>query len=141
MQNLQNKAQLQYQELNFADLLHDSTQNSPWLKDKNFALYGWAANYSFIYILFRILDNVQPAHILEMGLTPKTEVLMVKAAPLGDPLEIKVRGYELTLRKKDAAEIEIMDVHKAESCPVDLPNLKAPLSPRKGEAQDLKMRR
>ena len=80
-------------------------------------------------------------HILEMGLTPKTEVLMVKTAPLGDPLEIKVRGYELTLRKKDAAEIEIMDVHKAESCPVDLPNLKAPLSPRKGEAQDLKMRR
>ena len=78
-------------------------------------------------------------HILEMGLTPKTEVLMVKTAPLGDPLEIKVRGYELTLRKKDAAEIEIMDVHKAESCPVDLPNLKAPLSPRKGEAQDLKI--
>ena len=68
VQNLQNKAQLQYQELNFADLLHDSTQNSPWLKDKNFALYGWAANYSFIYTLFRILDNVQPAHILEMGL-------------------------------------------------------------------------
>ena len=68
VQNLQNKAQLQYQELNFADLLHDSTQNSPWLKDKNFALYGWAANYSFIYILFRILDNVQPTHILEMGL-------------------------------------------------------------------------
>ena len=68
VQNLQNKAQLQYQELNFADLLHDSTQNSPWLKDKNFALYGWAANYSFIYTLFRVLDNVQPAHILEMGL-------------------------------------------------------------------------
>ena len=68
VQNLQNKAQLQYQELNFADLLHDSTQNSPWLKDKNFALYGAAANYGFIYTLFRILDNVQPAHILEMGL-------------------------------------------------------------------------
>ena len=68
VQNLQNKAQLQYQELNFADLLHDSTHSSSWLKDKNFALYGWAANYSFIYTLFRILDNVQPAHILEMGL-------------------------------------------------------------------------
>ncbi len=68
VQNLQNKAHLQYQELNFADLLHDSTQNSPWLKDKNFALYGGAANYSFIYTLFRILDNIKPMHILEMGL-------------------------------------------------------------------------
>ncbi len=68
MQNLQNKAQRQYQELNFADLLHDSMRNSPWLKDKNLALYGVAANYSFTYTLFRILDNVKPAHILEMGL-------------------------------------------------------------------------
>lgn len=65
---LQTKAQCQYQELNFADLLHDSAAGSPWLKDKSFALYGWAANYSFIYTLFRILDNVRPAKILEMGL-------------------------------------------------------------------------
>ena len=68
VRELQYKSQRHYQELNFADLLHDSTSNSPWLKDKNFALYGWAANYSFIYTLFRILDNVKPAHILEMGL-------------------------------------------------------------------------
>lgn len=68
IQNLQKKAQRRYQELNFADLLHDSTAGSPWLKDKSFALYGWAANYSFIYTLFRILDNVRPAKILEMGL-------------------------------------------------------------------------
>lgn len=65
---LQTKAQRQYQELNFADLLHDSAAGSPWLKDKSFALYGWAANYSFIYTLFRILDNVRPAGILEIGL-------------------------------------------------------------------------
>lgn len=68
VQNLQNKVQRQYQELNFADLLHDSTKDSPWLKDRSFALYGWAANYSFIYTLFRILDNIRPAYILEMGL-------------------------------------------------------------------------
>ena len=68
IQNLQKKAQTQYQELNFADLLHDSAGGSSWLKDKSFALYGWAANYSFIYTLFRILDNVRPAKILEMGL-------------------------------------------------------------------------
>ena len=68
IQNLQKKAQTQYQELNFADLLHDSTRNSQWFKDKTLSLYGWGANYSFIYTLFRILDNVKPENILEMGL-------------------------------------------------------------------------
>ena len=52
-------------------------------------------------------------HILDMGLTPDTEVTMIKAAPLGDPLEIRTRGYELTLRKADAARIELRDVHEA----------------------------
>ena len=52
-------------------------------------------------------------HILDMGLTPGTEVTMIKAAPLGDPLEIRTRGYELTLRKADAAKIELKDVHEA----------------------------
>ena len=52
-------------------------------------------------------------HILEMGLTPGTEVTMIKAAPLGDPLEIRTRGYELTLRKADAAKIALRDVHTA----------------------------
>ena len=41
----------------------------------------------------------------EMGLLPGTSVLLVRAAPLGDPLEIKVRGYNLTLRKSEAAQI------------------------------------
>ena len=72
--SLQNKNQRQYQELNFADLLHDSTQNSTWLKDKTLSLYGWAANYSFIYTLFRILDKVSPLHILEMGLGQTTRL-------------------------------------------------------------------
>lgn len=57
-----------YSELNFADLLHDSMQNRDWLKDKNFSLYLGAANYSFIYTLFRVLDNVNPQNILEMGM-------------------------------------------------------------------------
>jgi Fe2+ transport system protein FeoA len=41
----------------------------------------------------------------EMGLTAGTHVTLVRTAPLGDPLEIKVRGYHLTLRKSDAAHI------------------------------------
>lgn len=52
-------------------------------------------------------------HILDMGLTPDTEVTLVKIAPMGDPLELRVRGYELTLRKEDAAKIQIKDVHDA----------------------------
>ena len=52
-------------------------------------------------------------HILDMGLTPGVEVTLVKTAPMGDPLELKVRGYALTLRKTDAAKIKISNIHKA----------------------------
>ena len=45
--------------------------------------------------------------ILDMGLTKGTSVFVRKVAPLGDPMEIKVRGYELTLRKADAEIIEV----------------------------------
>ena len=47
-------------------------------------------------------------HLLDMGLTPGTEVTMVKRAPMGDPVELRVRSYELTLRMDDAAQIEIL---------------------------------
>lgn len=52
-------------------------------------------------------------HILDMGLIPETEITLVKMAPMGDPLELRVRGYELTLRKDDAACIMVHDVHDA----------------------------
>ena len=45
--------------------------------------------------------------IMEMGLTKGTEVYIRKVAPLGDPVEITVRGYELSLRKADAEMIEV----------------------------------
>ena len=41
--------------------------------------------------------------LFDMGITPGAEVLMRKRAPLGDPIEITIRGYELTLRKTEAA--------------------------------------
>ncbi len=44
--------------------------------------------------------------LLDMGLIPGTAVKVVKIAPMGDPMEIRLRGYELTLRKEDAAKIE-----------------------------------
>ncbi len=46
--------------------------------------------------------------LLDMGLIPKTLVKMQKMAPLGDPIEIHLRSYELTLRKEDAEKIEIV---------------------------------
>ena len=56
-------------------------------------------------------DKSLRSHILNMGLTPNVEVTLIKAAPMGDPLEIRVRGYILTLRKSDASKIYITDVH------------------------------
>lgn len=46
-------------------------------------------------------------HLLDMGLIPHTEVSVRKAAPLGDPIEISLRGYTMTIRKDDAAKIEV----------------------------------
>ena len=45
--------------------------------------------------------------LLDMGITPKTKITMVKAAPLGDPIELNVRGYSLTIRKSDAELVEV----------------------------------
>ena len=53
--------------------------------------------------------------LLDMGLTPKTGVMVRKMAPMGDPMEIFLRGYELTLRKEDAARIQILPAPPRES--------------------------
>ncbi len=47
--------------------------------------------------------------IMDMGITKGTQVTIRKVAPLGDPLEITVRGYELSLRKADAEMIEVSE--------------------------------
>ena len=49
-------------------------------------------------------------HFLDMGMIPGTEVTVVKYAPMGDPVEVKIHGYELTLRLADAAQIQIEPV-------------------------------
>mgnify|MGYP000316171670 CR=1 FL=1 len=46
-------------------------------------------------------------HFLDMGLIPGTAVKVIKIAPLGDPIEITLRGYELTIRREHAKEIDI----------------------------------
>ena len=45
--------------------------------------------------------------IMDMGLTKGTQVMVCKIAPLGDPIELTVRGYELSIRKDEAAAIEV----------------------------------
>ena len=45
--------------------------------------------------------------LLDMGLIPKTKVMVRKVAPMGDPIELHLRGYELTIRLEDAEKIEI----------------------------------
>ena len=63
-------------------------------------------------------DKTLRAHILNMGLTPKTEITHIKTAPMGDPMELMVRGFELTLRKEDASKIVITDIHDAHKRPL-----------------------
>lgn len=45
--------------------------------------------------------------LMDMGVTPGTPIKVIKVAPLGDPIEINIRGYELSLRKDEASQIEI----------------------------------
>ncbi|MDE7199898.1 MAG: ferrous iron transport protein A [Lachnospiraceae bacterium] len=47
--------------------------------------------------------------LLDMGLIPQTVVTVQKVAPMGDPIVIHLRGYELTIRKEDAARIEVAE--------------------------------
>lgn len=52
-------------------------------------------------------EGVLRDRLLDMGLIPRTEVMIRKRAPLGDPIEITLRGYELTIRLQEASQIEV----------------------------------
>ena len=52
-------------------------------------------------------DGAYKRRIMDMGITKGSELYIRKVAPLGDPVEITVRGYELTVRKDDAKKIEV----------------------------------
>ena len=57
-------------------------------------------------------EGILRCRLLDMGLTPNTKVTVRKVAPMGDPIEIRVRGYELTLRVEEAQKIEVEDEPK-----------------------------
>ena len=61
-------------------------------------------------------EGVLRRRLLDMGLTPKTEVMIRKVAPMGDPIELHLRGYELTIRIDDAKNIDVERVLKNDIC-------------------------
>ena len=72
-------------------------------------------------------------HLLDMGLIPQTDVTMVKHAPMGDPVELRIRGYELTLRLDDAQHIEIENIRQEERSSRQLPPARPIPHPGLGE--------
>ena len=53
-------------------------------------------------------EGILRCRLLDMGLIPRTKITVQKLAPMGDPMEVRLRGYELTLRMDDAAKIEVV---------------------------------
>lgn len=60
-------------------------------------------------IITAVGDGPLRCRLLDMGLIPHTRVTLQKVAPMGDPIEIRVRGYELTLRVEEAQKIEVKE--------------------------------
>ena len=54
-------------------------------------------------------DGALRQHFLDMGLIPGTKVQLQKIAPMGDPIQIQIRGYELTIRREDAQKITLRE--------------------------------
>lgn len=85
-------------------------------------------------------DGALRHHLLDMGLTPGTEITLQKIAPMGDPIQIEVRGYELTLRLDEAKKIEIENIHQrkvvADSKPQRHKSIPHPRVGELGEAND-----
>ncbi len=72
-------------------------------------------------------------HFLDMGMIPGAEVTVVKLAPMGDPMELQVHGYELTLRLAEAAQIEIDSIEKRSNPHARVENGKESEHPGLGE--------
>lgn len=78
-------------------------------------------------------------HFLDMGLIQGVEVTMVKYAPMGDPIEIKIHDYELTLRKEDAQKIEVKEITKKEELKNEKDVFQHKKHPGYGESKDNKI--
>ncbi len=72
-------------------------------------------------------------HFLDMGVIPGTEVTIIKYAPMGDPMELRIHGYELTLRLADADHIEVQPIEEKKNIPENNVKLRKPEHPGFGE--------
>ncbi len=54
-------------------------------------------------------EGVLRYRLLDMGLIPKTKIMITKVAPMGDPIELRLRGYTLTIRLEDARNIQVIE--------------------------------
>ena len=78
-------------------------------------------------------DGMLRQHFLDMGVIPGAEITLVKLAPMGDPMEFRLHGYELTLRVADAEQITIEPVQQKETVRHDVHNQKKTEHPGLGE--------
>ena len=59
------------------------------------------------HVLYLCPDCEVREHLLELGFTPGTEIVVLRVAPLGDPMTVRVRGYQLSLRRREAEAIKM----------------------------------
>ena len=72
--------------------------------------YAWNSALNFGRIVRLDVPGDEGRRLAELGAVPGTEVRVTRRAPLGDPIEVTLRGYELTLRLEDASKIEIEEM-------------------------------
>lgn len=75
LKRAENEIQLNTRELIWANIFHDTIKGSRWLKKKNLKLGRAAIGYNFAYVLYRILDEIRPENILEIGLGESTHII------------------------------------------------------------------
>jgi len=68
---------------------------------------SWMRPGDFGHVLALHPDADVREHLLELGFTPGTEITVIRVAPLGDPLTVRIRGYQLSLRRREAEVIQM----------------------------------
>lgn len=74
----------------WAQIFNNTITNSTWLKDKTFSPGRWAVGYPYLYVMYRVLDEARPKHILELGLGQSTRMIAQYAAAFDDVEHIVV---------------------------------------------------
>ena len=93
--NMERNNRIINNELQYAFVFNDSINNSPWLKSKDFSLINSAANYSFMYSLYRILNDAQPMNILELGMGQTSKLTTQYANYFNDSKLTIIEGDQL----------------------------------------------